>query len=343
MTVNLNAGLGAVTALILAALPGKAVELKLQWQPGKRYIFDNRADTSMKMPLPGQGLIETTANMVLRVHNDVSSHKEGVRVSHAFASVRMKQQMQGLEMEYDSADPAKRDGLLGTVLKPLTETRFSAVYDNNGALVGTEGLDDLKGAQQMGMGKEELEAMARQSADFLPVKNVEVGEAWNADVDLPMGELGGKVTIRYVLKLEELLEQKGRRVARVSMTGATKEADAGEKKNEILRTEVKQATGTMLFDIELGQPLEIETSIFLETGLPAGIPRAPGAPGKMPLKTVSVQKLVGVEDVREAPPAGKTQSKGKPDETAAAESKEDKKARRKARRAKRLQEKADAE
>ena len=50
-----------------------------------------------------------------------------------------------------------------------------------------------------------------------------------------------------------------------------------------------------------------------------------------------------MEDVREAPPAGKTQSKGKPDETAAAESKEDKKARRKARRAKRLQEKADAE
>ena len=337
MTSSFSTGIAVLAALILATPSSKAVELRLRWEPGKRYIFDNTADTSMKMPLPGQGLIETTANMTIRVHNDVSPHKEGVKVGHAFASVRMKQQMQGLEMEYDSSDPAKRGGMLGTVLKPLTETKFAAVYRKDGSLVATEGLDDLKGAGQMGMGKEELEAMARQSADYLPGKNVEVGETWKTDVDLPMGELGGKVTIRYVLKLEEILEDKGRKVARVSMSGAAKEAK-DEKKDEILRTEVKEATGTMLFDIELGQPLEVASTVVLETGLPAGIPQAPGAPGKMPLKTVSIQKLVGVEDVKEAPSPREADLKGKSDETASPESKAEKRARRKARKEKRLRE-----
>ncbi len=342
MTTTFAVSIAVLAALTLATLPSKGVELRLRWEPGKRYVFDNTADTSMKMPLPGQGLIETTANMTMRVHNDVSSHKEGVKVGHAFASVRMKQQMQGLEMEYDSSDPAKSGGLLGTVLKPLTETKFAAIYGEDGSLVGTEGLDDLQGAGQMGMGKEELEAMARQSVDLLPGKNVEVGETWNTDVDLPMGELGGKVTIRYVLKLEEILEEKGRKIARVSMMGTTKEGKA-ENKEEILRTEVKEATGTMLFDVELGQPLEIASTVVLETGLPAGIPQAPGAPGKMPLKTVSVQKLVSVEDFKEAPSAGKTEPKSKPAEAAPAESKEEKRARRKARKEKRLKEKGGVE
>jgi hypothetical protein len=340
MTATFAASIAVLAALILATLPSKGVELRLRWEPGKRYVFDNTADTSMKMPLPGQGVIETTANMTIRVHNDVSPHKEGVKVGHAFASVRMKQDMQGLEMEYDSSDPAKRGGMLGTVLKPLTETKFAAVYRKDGSLVAIEGLDDLKGAG--GMGKEELEAMARQSADYLPGKNVEVGETWKTDVDLPMGELGGKVTIRYVLKLEEILEENGRKIARVSMIGTTKEAK-DENKEEILRTEVKEATGTMLFDIELGQPLEVASTVVLETGLPAGIPQAPGAPGKMPLKTVSVQKLVGVEDFKEAPSAGKTEPKGKPGEAAPAESKEEKRARRKARKEKRRKEKGGVE
>ena len=113
MNANFTASIAVLAPLILAALPSSAVELRLRWEPGKRYIFDNTADTTMKMPLPGQGVIETTANMTIRVHNDVSPHKEGVKVGHAFASVRMKQQMQGLEMEYDSSDPAKRGGDAG--------------------------------------------------------------------------------------------------------------------------------------------------------------------------------------------------------------------------------------
>ena len=93
----------------------------------------------------------------------------------------------------------------------------------------------------------------------------------------------------------------------------------------------------MLFDIDLGQPLELSTTTVLETGLPAGIPQAEGAPGKMPIKSVSVQKLVGVEDLKKESSGSKGDSRTKPKATVPAGSKEEKKARRKARRAKKRQ------
>ncbi|MCH2062759.1 MAG: hypothetical protein MK194_03425 [Roseibacillus sp.] len=329
-------------ALIMGVLPGGAVELRLKWEPGKRYVFDNTADSSTKMPLPGQGLIETKGRMVMRVHNDVSPHEKGLRVSQAFDSIRMRQEMQGLVMEYDSSDPSKGGGLLGTVLKPMTETKFAAIYDKKGKVVGTEGLDEVQGADQLGMGKEELEAMARQSSEFLPGRDVKPGDTWKSEVDLPMGELGGKVTIDYTLKLENIVEQEGRKVARVSLSGKTKAAEEKEGE-EVLKTEVKEATGMMLFDIELGQPVEISTTTLLETGLPAGIPQAEGAPGKMPIKSVSVQRLVGVEDLKEEASGSKGESKARVEPSAPAESKEEKRARRKARKAKRKAEKVQPE
>ena len=97
---------------------------------------------------------------------------------------------------------------------------------------------------------------------------------------------------------------------------ARKAPEAGESSGPppaepVLKTQVKEATGMMLFDIELGQPLEISTTTLLETGLPAGIPQAEGAPGKMPIKSVSVQKLIGVEDLKKAAAGGKSESKSK--------------------------------
>ena len=240
MNIHVKALLPVFGALVMGILPGEAVELRLKWQPGKRYVFDNTADSSMKMPFPGQGLIETKGRMVMRVHNDVSPHEKGLKVSQAFDSVRMRQEMQGLVMEFDSSDPSKGGGLLGTVLKPLTETRFAAIYDKTGKVVGTEGLDEVQGADQLGMGKEELEAMARQSSEFLPGRDVKPGDTWNSEVDLPMGELGGKVTIDYTLKLENIVEQEGRKVARVSLSGKMKVAEVPEE-GEILKTEVKEA------------------------------------------------------------------------------------------------------
>ncbi len=318
-----------------------AVELKLKWDPGKRYVFENTADSSAKMPLPGQGLIETKGKLVLRVHNDVSEHAKGIRVGHAFSSVKMRQEMQGLVMEYDSADPAKGGGLLEQVLKPLAETKFSAIYDKKGELVKTEGLDEVQGAGQLGMGKAELESMALQASSLLPGRDVKAGDTWNADVNLPMGAVGGEVDITYTLKLEEIVKKEGREMARISITGKAKQPEKGQSVEEVLQVDVRKATGAMIFDVALGQPVEYSTTVELEMGLPAGLPQAEGAPGKMPLKTVSISKLIAVESLEKSSPAGE-KGKAKPKvESTAGESPAEKKARRKARKEKRKAEKAN--
>jgi len=338
MRITINAFV-VVGALSLGIGLAGAVELKLKWQPGKRYVFENTADSSAKMPLPGQGLIETKGKLVLRVQNDVSAHEKGVRVGHAFSSVKMRQEMQGLVMEYDSADPAKGGGLLEQVLKPLADTRFSAIYNKKGELLKTEGLDEVQGAGQLGMGKAELESMALQVSSLLPGGEVQAGDTWNADVTLPLGAIGGEVDITYTLKLEEIVKQEGREMARISIAGKAKRAGKEQSGEEVLKVDVRTASGAMVFDIALGQPAEYSTTVELEMGLPAGLPQAEGAPGKMPLKTVSVGKLVAVETlenpVSEAGGDGKRKAKSVTGESAA-----EKKARRKARKEKRKAEKA---
>ena len=112
----------------------------------------------------------------------------------------------------------------------------------------------------------------------------------------------------------------------------------------VLNVEAKSVSGEMLFDIELGQPLELRTVLDLEMVVPG--PVEAGAPGKMPMKTLSVQKLLKVEDLpaKAAKPSGTTEKKstapsGNPKPSASSRGEtltpEEKKARRKARREKR--------
>lgn len=315
-----------------------AVELKLKWEPGKRYVFENLSESSAKMPLPGQGLIETKGKLILQVQNDVSVHEQGIRVAHAFSSVKMRQEMQGLVMEYDSANPAKRAGLLGQVLQPLVETEFAAIYNENGEILKTEGLEAVQGAGQLGIGKAELDSMVRQVSSLLPGREVKAGDTWNADVKLPMGAVGAEVEITYTLKLEEILKQDGREMARISISGKAKPPEKDEDGEKVLDVVVSNAAGAMMFDVALGQPVESSTTVELEIGLP-GVPQAEGAPGRMPLKTVSVLKLIAVEALKNSPASEKGNAKPGA-ESAARDSQADKKARRKARREKRKAEKA---
>lgn len=338
-----------VGALAFSAVSSWAVELKLKWQPGKRYVFEHSSDYTAKMPLPGQGLMETKGKMVMTMNNDVSAHEKGVKVGTAFAGIRMRSEMQGLVMDYDSENPAKSGGILGPLLQPLADAKYDAIYNKDGTLLEMKGLDQVQAPGQMGIGKAELEAMARQSSKFLPKQDVKPGDTWQSDMELPMGALGGDLSIKYSFKLEAIEERKGRAIAKVSITGTMNDAleESGES---VLNVEAKSVSGEMLFDIELGQPLELRTILDLEMVVPG--PVEAGAPGKMPMKTLSVQKLLKVEDLpakgakasrnKEKKPAAPSEDP-KPSATSRGETltPEENKARRKARREKRKAEKAE--
>ena len=69
-----------LAAIAISTLPGWAVEMKLKWQPGKRYVFEHSSEYTAKMPFPGQGLIETKGKLSMTMNNDVAPHEKGVSV-----------------------------------------------------------------------------------------------------------------------------------------------------------------------------------------------------------------------------------------------------------------------
>jgi hypothetical protein len=148
-----------------------------------------------------------------------------------------------------------------------------------------------------------MEAVAKQSAELMPDKDVKPGESWEADVSMPLGGLGKDLALKYAMKLEGIEERDGKQFARVSISGRMDEGiEEGEETD--LAVEAKKITGMMLFDIALGQPSELRTTVEIEMGLPAGVPVEEGAPGKMPLVSTTVQKLVSVEDLPEGEETG---------------------------------------
>jgi hypothetical protein len=248
--------------------------------------------------------------------------------------------MAGAVIEYDSEDPAKNGGILGPMLQPLKDAKYASIFDADGKLIELEGLDEIQAPGQMGFGKGELEAMAKQSAELMPGKDVSPGDSWDAEVKLPLGGLGNDLSLMYTLKLEGIEEIDGKSIARISITGRMKEGDEDVEQGA-LAVEAKKITGLMLFDIELGQPTEMSTTVELEMALPAGVPVEEGAPGKMPVSSTTVQKLIKVEAL---PKAETTEEKPTDGSGSEGEAAGDKKAKREARREKRkAQEKAEPE
>lgn len=314
-----------------AVLPVSAVELKLKWQTGKRYLLHTDSKVDMKSPVPGQGLVESKVSMGMTMRNDVRVHEKGVRVSSAYDAVRMKMNMQGVEMEFDSNKPDGGGGIFADMFKPLLQIKYDSIYDPAGKLVSIEGLDKVQGAAQLGMGKAEIEAMSKQTGQFMPGKPVEVGDTWKAETEVPMEQFGGSLKLVYTLKLESLEENEGREIAKISLVGKMKE-EKKEGEETVLAIEAKKATGTMIFDVELGQPIETTTTLDLVMGLPAGVPQAPGAPGKMPMKTTSVQKLLKVIDLPEGGEAAPKKPGKKPKSKKPELTPEERKAKRQAKK-----------
>jgi hypothetical protein len=148
------------------------------------------------------------------------------------------------------------------------------------------------------MGKEELDQMARQSSLLLPGKDVAPGATWNAEMSMPLGELSKEPAIMvFEVKVEGMTEKDGRKLAKLSMDGKIKMPAEGEEAPPVVMT-AKKIEGTMLFDVALGQPVETKMDMELEIGLPEGVPVEEGAPGTMPMKIQSTQKLKSVGEAK---------------------------------------------
>ena len=202
-----------------------------------------------------------------------------------------------MNMEYDSADPNKSGGMMGPTMKALVDAEFHTIYGKDGEFLEIQGLDKIKDAAQLGLGREQFELMAKQTSLLLPGKNVEPGDTWSAELEFPLKPITDKPgTLKMDLKLESIDEENGSKIAKISMTGSL-EMNIEDGGKQVLTMKAKKIEGSMRFDVGLGQAVESRTTMDLEMGLPAGLPNQEGGAGTMPVKALAVNKLKGVEKV----------------------------------------------
>jgi len=289
--------LGLLGALLVFSGLASGVELRLKWEEGKRYSFVEETSMSMTMAMGGAKMA-TTSEITQVSHHDVSAHESGKEVSLAFDSMKMAVSMNGQEMMAFDSKAEDGGGQMSAMLKPLLELKASVIYNEKGEVLEVKGLDDLEGMGQLGMGKEELDQMARQSSLLLPGKDVAPGATWSAEISVPLGELSKEpATMVLEMKFEEMIEKDGRKLAKLSMAGKIKKPAEGEGAPPVVMKS-KKIEGSMLFDVELGQPVETKMEMELEIGLPEGVPVEEGAPGTMPMKIQSIQKLKSVGEAK---------------------------------------------
>lgn len=286
--------LGAVQ---LAAGGLDAVELKLRWEVGKRYAFQQDVNSSMEVVARrDEAAVPMNTNGLQRVSYTVADHPAGTKVDMRLESFRTTTTMKGqVMMQFDSENPGANGGAQAGALAALMEARVATVFDDEGKVVEILGLDTVKGGAQGGMSRNQLEAMAKHAALYLPAKEVKPGETWQTEVDLPLGAVAGQeASIAYTMTFEGMEEREGRSLARISLSGKLR-VKAGAQ-GVRLPMEAKKLSGVIFFDPVVGQPIETNLSMEMLMRPPAGLPRAEGVPDGIPLRTATVQKLVAVED-----------------------------------------------
>lgn len=261
------------------------VDFSLKFEPGQTYINETTMDQGMTMTMAGQE-IATTSKMKMMTYQNVTQADEGLKVEQGTSVMKIDINTAGMDMNFDSENPA---GPLAATMSPLLDAKTIVLLDAEGNISKVEA-PAIPGMEMMGMGKKELELAARSAFDLYPNREIAEGGKWTSTTEMPLGGLTQKpVELSYEMTFEKMVEQDGKQLAKVLLTGTV------ESDDENLTIKSKKIDGTILFDSEVGQAHEITITMNLEMSLPAGIPAQEGAPAMMPISTTTTSRLVEVK------------------------------------------------
>lgn len=283
----LLSGLSLLSSATLSL--AEKVDFTLKYKPGQTYLNEVETKQSMVMVMAGQPL-NSSSEMTMVTYQNITEMGEGLQIEQGTNSVKMDMNTGGMQLNYDSEEPK---GVLAATLQPLMEARTRIALDADGKITKVEA-PAIPGMEMMGMGKEEMEQVARSTFDLFPGREVAEGEKWTSKTKMPMGGITpDAVELVYEMTFEKMVEAEGKKLAQVSLTGSM--SDEGEN----ISVKSKEITGTILFDPEEGQPAQITMKMSLEMGLPAGIPAEEGAPGVVPIEITTTSRLLEVKPTAE--------------------------------------------
>lgn len=250
-------------ALSSTVVLGEAVELKMKWTPGKKYVQEQVMDMTMDMNMNGQQM-QTDMDMTNVSSISVKHHEEGVAIINRTTRIKMSTGMGGnVLMAFDS-DKDKVDGNpMAAGFKDLLNKDITVVVKDD-KVVKVEGMPNNAQMKQMGMDDEVMKKTMQMQFDFLPSEPVKVGDTWKKQVEMPLGGMG-VAKMDLDMELDSIGEVDGKKVAIISLDGKFKgDMDVQGMK---IQMDAKKYESKMTFSIDDGQFIKAEVKMLMDADM----------------------------------------------------------------------------
>lgn len=197
----------AATLLYASCKSGEPVDLKLNLQPGSKYLYIMETKMNMDQSAMGQTM-KTSSDMTMESTYDVTGAEgpnKRITVTYDRIAMNMKNAMGN--MAYDSKNPLSGNSDLSMMGNMLNKP-FSMTVSDKGEIVKVEGLSDIingvgdtttpQGAamrQQMSstFNDTAIKSMMQQSLNIFPDKPVRPGDTWKKSYNMTMSMINMKL------------------------------------------------------------------------------------------------------------------------------------------------------
>lgn len=297
---------------------GQAVELKQQWQVGKKYVQSMNMDQTSTTTI-GTQKMEQKMNMVMDMSTAVRKHEDGKqkRLTLKYDRMAMKMNMNGQEMGFDSAKPDADQLGMGKQFAAMVGKDLKMIANDKDEITAIENFDEFVSAlggaasgvpvAQM-FTKDSLTDMVKQSAlRSLPAGPVKAGDSWPWSYNMNMPQVG-TVGIKGTYTYKGQATRGGAPCAEIAvdgtlnfdMTGAPAGGDASGPAAMMKAMGMKmnggKMSGTIYFDNVLG--MARETAMVQEMEMTMNNPTAPDQKLTIPMKQTVTVTLTKVEDIK---------------------------------------------
>lgn len=274
----------AMTMLVVAMVAGtaaaEAVKFERRYEPGSKYQATRTMHVEQSLVLAGMN-IDTSMEQDLVATSEVGERNAdgSIEVTDTITAIRSVMDLpNGIQLEYDSENPVAEspDSSLDFITEMLDATvgvSWTKVVGEDGEVkevkvAENDRLDNLSPlAAEMMRGQFEPERMLKaenQERKMLPSNAVEVGEFWDAQLELPLGS-GQSLKVDYRFEYAGPVEEGGKTLHKIKSTATSAELvmDGSSQSPATIEEsdlEVESSDGFSLFDAERGMTVRAEGS-----------------------------------------------------------------------------------
>ena len=290
---------------VLAEKAGPSL-LRVDWQPGKAYVWETTTETTTK----ATGNLQTLQIKQRTDMEVLASPNGGKDVRVTFAQLSGEMIGPGGTAKFDTDHPeTSNPDLLSTLGQSLGKS-FVLQYDDKNRFTDVKTVESLTGAGAANAALSQLAdiravaGLFRKSMEMgLPPVPVTPGATWVADEILEFPK-AGETKVKLNGKYEAREKFLGRDHAKIEVTGKIQTTESGKTKQatDFAISEASQLTGFVYFDLER----HVMTMNVSTTKLELIIDEQP-----VSFDQKSTMRLVGIQEIRRAVPLEDDEEKNK--------------------------------